>query len=155
LWNAADGAELKNFAGHGGAIVAVAFTGNNQRVISASADQTVRTWNPADGQQVSAIPAGAPATALALARDDNRIAVGCADNSVKLFQISDGKALATLAGHAAPIGSLAFSADMTRLVSGGANERSFGTWPAARSSKVSRSTAGSASASTAQRRTTC
>ncbi|HVX10225.1 MAG TPA: c-type cytochrome domain-containing protein [Pirellulales bacterium] len=135
LWNAADGAELKNFAGHGGTIVGVAVTSNNQRVVSASADQTVRSWNPADGQQASAFGVGAVPASFALTRDDGRFAVGCTDNTVKLFQLADGKPLANLVGHAAAVGSVAFNADGTRLISSGNGERAL-IWDTARAAMV-------------------
>jgi WD40 repeat protein len=121
LWNVADKAEIKNFAGHQGAVAGVAFTTDNQFVISGSADQTVRVWNPGDGSQIRSIALGGPATALAVSRDNKLIAAAAADNAIKLFQVSDGNPLKTLAGHGAPVKSLSFSFDHTRLVSGGAD----------------------------------
>ena len=45
LWNSADAVEIIDLPGHAGAIVGVAFGSSNQPV-SASADKTVRIWNP-------------------------------------------------------------------------------------------------------------
>ncbi len=122
LWAVADAAEVMDFAGHTGPIVAVAMATGNQPV-SASADKTVRVWNPANGQQVRATTEAAAVTAMSITRDGTRVAVAIADNSIKLYQIANGQVLQTLAGHKGAINSLAFSADNTRLVSGSADNQ--------------------------------
>ena len=120
LWNVADELEAMSFAGHTGAIVAVAMPPTNQP-ISASADKTVRFWNPADGKQVRTIATPAVITSMAMSRDGTKAAIGGADNTIHLHQVADGKLLLSLAGHTAALKTLAFSADNTRLVSGGAD----------------------------------
>ncbi|MBI5761499.1 MAG: hypothetical protein HZA46_23560 [Planctomycetales bacterium] len=130
LWNVADAKELANCAGHTGAISGVAFHPNGSVVISASADATIRTWNPANGTQAASFPHGQPVTALALSRDGAKFAASGTDQTnLKLYQL-DGKLLFTLAGHAAAIKSLNFSADNLRLVTGGADNAAI-VWDAA------------------------
>lgn len=51
LWRAGDGACLRVFSGHSGAVTALAVTPDALRVVSASKDRTVRLWRengPAD-----------------------------------------------------------------------------------------------------------
>jgi WD40 repeat protein len=115
LWNAVDAVEVKEFTGHAGAIVGVAFNNSNQPV-SASADKTIRVWNPANGQQVRAITDPQPLSAMAITRDFARVAVAGADKAVRIYQLSNGQKLASLEGHASGVVSLGFSNDGTRLV---------------------------------------
>ncbi len=122
LWNVVGETEAMAFAGHTGAIVAVAMPPNNQP-ISASADKTVRVWNPADGKQLRAITAPAAVTAMSVTREGARVAVASTDNKVHLHQVSDAKLLLSLEGHTAAIKTVAFSADNSRLVTGGADNR--------------------------------
>lgn len=128
LWNAADAVEIKDFPGHAGAIVGVAFDAANQPV-SASADKTIRTWNPANGQAVRSITDPQPLSALAITRDFARVAVAGADKAVRVYQLSNGQKLASLEGHANPVVSLAFSVDGTRVVSSTASDAT--AWDAA------------------------
>lgn len=120
LWNVADGTEIKSFAGHTGPIVAVAMPGNQP--VSASADKTVRVWDTGNGQQSRAVTVAAPITAMTISRDNVQLAVAGADNNVWLYQFSNGQLKFTLTGHKAVVGSLAFSADNSRIVSGGADK---------------------------------
>lgn len=121
LWNAVDAVEIKDFPGHVGAIVGVAFDAASQPV-SASADKTIRLWNSANGQAVRAITAPQPLSTMAITRDFARVAVAGADKVVRVYQLSDGKLLASLEGHATAVVSLAFSLDGTRVVSSTATD---------------------------------
>jgi WD40 repeat protein len=120
-WAVADGSEQVNFAGHTAPVIGVAITRANQP-ISASADKTIRVWNLANGQVVRSTLETAAISALTLSRDSARLAIATAENKVKVFQVSDGKLLLTLEGHAAPVHSLSFSFDNTRLVSADASD---------------------------------
>lgn len=116
LWNAVDAVEIKDFAGHAGAIVGVGFDSSNQP-FSASADKTIRTWNAANGQQLRAITDPQPLASIAVTRDRARVAVAGADNIVRVYQLNNGQKLATSIAAPAAIKTLSFSADGTRLVS--------------------------------------
>ena len=76
----------------GGAVSAALFTPNNQSVVSASADQTIRLWNPTNGQQAAAFGFGQPVTFTATLTQTNHIRVdahGVARIDGTRFKVSD------------------------------------------------------------------
>jgi WD40 repeat protein len=126
LWVVADAKEIMNFAGHTAPVVAVAMTTANAP-ISASADKTVRFWNAADGKQARAITVTEAISTMTISRDSTRVAIALAGGTINTYQASDGAEQQTFAAHTAAVKSLAFSADGTRLISGGADNLGI-TW---------------------------
>lgn len=114
-WSIADGSEVRTLAGHGGAVNSLVVLG--ETLYSASADGTIRLWNATTGEAVRTISHGGAANAVAVSPDGKLIASGGAGNLVKLWNAADGTAVVSLAGHAAAIADLGFSADGSRLVS--------------------------------------
>ena len=51
LWNAATGQELRQFAGHRGAVGGLAFLAEGKILASISADSTIRFWEIATGKE--------------------------------------------------------------------------------------------------------
>jgi WD40 repeat protein len=122
LWSVADTKLVMNFAGHTGAVVAVAMPSTNQPV-SASSDKTIRFWNAANGQATRTLTEAAAVTTMIISRDSARLAVAIADKSVKVYQPSNGSLQLTLKGFATNAHALAFSLDNKRLVSGMADHQ--------------------------------
>jgi len=122
-WDLATGEEVNSFAGHGAAVVGVCFAANNQPV-SVSADKTLKQWNPANGQAVRSVPISAVPVSMAVTIDRSLISVALDDNSIAIHQLSDGKLLQALVGHAAAITIHSFRNDKTQLVSVSADQRS-------------------------------
>ncbi|GAW26301.1 putative WD repeat-containing protein [Rosellinia necatrix] len=92
-------------ATHGGKIV--------ERLVSASDDCTVYIWDPeSHGSKPINRLMGHSKQVLAVrfSPDGRLIATASFDNSIKVFD-KDGKFLATLRGHVAPVFQIAFSAD--------------------------------------------
>lgn len=114
-WSVADGSEVRTLAGHGGAVNSLVVQA--ETLYSASADGTIRLWNTATGEAIRTISHGGAANAVAVAPDGKLIASGGVGNQVKLWNAADGAAVVSLAGHAAAISELGFSADGNRLVS--------------------------------------
>ena len=120
LWKVVDSELVMDFPGHTGPVVAVAMLANNQPV-SASIDKTVRFWNLANGQVARTQTEPAAVTAMSLSRDGARVAIAAADKSIRVYAATGGAAQLTMTGHKAPVNTLAFNADNTRLVSGDPN----------------------------------
>ena len=93
VWDLATGKPLRTLAGHTGPISGLKFlaaaeaTKTPERLISASADKSIRIWNPADGAALAKIDTPTPITALAVLADGLRAATGGPDNLVRLWTI--------------------------------------------------------------------
>jgi serine/threonine protein kinase len=106
-------APIMRLKGHRGPVIAVASTVEDQWIVSAGADATVRVWSASSGALVNTIdlPEGA---VTAFAVDGQRALVGHQDGTVALWDLENGKQLATFRYGSAPITSVAFLGD--RLV---------------------------------------
>lgn len=128
LWGQVN-AERRHFAGHLGAITAVAVASDGRRAASASRDGTVKLWALERGQILATLAAGkGEVRAVAFSPDGKTIATGGADRLVHLYDISGLKDDAVvlekareLTGHDGPVLALAYAKDGT-LASGGADK---------------------------------
>ncbi|MFM1769985.1 MAG: Chromosome partition protein Smc [Verrucomicrobiota bacterium] len=128
LRDAATGRLLRSLAGHSNELVALRFSPGGDRLASAAADGTVRTWITADGQPLDTV--SLPARAVAWL-DGQRLALGAADGSLHLLQAprTPGEAIGSrlvrtpIAGQTNAVLALATEPDGTRLWVGGADGR--------------------------------
>jgi WD40 repeat protein len=92
-------APIRELAGHGGPITALAVAGENgDQLISGSQDGSVRHWNAADGKQLRQMDHGGPVTAVAVRGDLTRIVSTSENNTVRLWNAADGKQLIEIKG---------------------------------------------------------
>lgn len=130
----ADSSLVHEFKGHTNRITSLAL-GPDSLPFTVSLDNTVRVWNPADGQQARTFNVPSPASAVAQTADRQRLAVAGVDRQIRIFQLTNGQLLQTLP---APSGSdqssivqLAFTADAKQLVtvsSDGQAKQAVGYW---------------------------
>lgn len=66
LWLADDGTRIGTFEGHNGAVWSCEFDLESTRLITSSADQTVRIWDLPTGQELHQIKMGEPCRSCAL-----------------------------------------------------------------------------------------
>ncbi|MEA5449634.1 WD40 repeat domain-containing protein [Leptolyngbya sp. CCNP1308] len=113
--------EVNRLQGHGDAVTSVAFSPDSTRIVSGSADTTVRLWDSETGQ-----PIGQPLQghdeyvySVAFSPDGTRIVSGSADQTIRLWDAETGQPIGQpLQGHDDWVTSVAFSPDGTRIVSG-------------------------------------
>ena len=113
----------RQLAGFGGEVRAVAVTADGSRTVAGSADQTIRVFNNKSGEQRHSLtnPAG-PIAAIAVAHGDSPLAAAGSDQGVITFwDVREGKAAGSLAGHQGAVRSLRFAADNQRLITAGAD----------------------------------
>lgn len=115
VWETASGLELQRFAGHEGAVSAVAILADGKAVLSGGADKTFRQWSVAATQLIIA-----DATSVgdaAYLPDGSQFAATGADMSVKLFDAA-GAEVKKLAGAKAPLQRLSIRGDGSQLAAG-------------------------------------
>ncbi len=105
--------------GHRGAVNAVAFSRDGERLYSASADGTVRVWRLSDRQQIRVEARhGFGVNKLIVGPDDAWLAYGATDGVVRVMDPSTGKELATFGGERRPILAMALSPGGEKLAYG-------------------------------------
>jgi WD40 repeat protein len=103
-------------------VTSVAFSPDGSRMVSGSADNTVRVWNTATGQ-----PIGQPmrhddrVMSVAFSPDGTRIASGSADNTVRMWNAATGQPIGQPMRHDGAVYSVAFSPNGTRIATASAN----------------------------------
>ncbi|GIY87790.1 WD repeat-containing protein 61 [Caerostris darwini] len=118
--------------GHALGVVSVDVNDEGSIAASSSLDSHIRLWDLHTGQQLKSIDAGpvdawtvtfspdtkyiATGSHAAFSPDGKYLASGAIDGIIKVFDISAGKLVHTLEGHAMPIRSLTFSKDSTMLI---------------------------------------
>jgi len=120
-----------NSSGHMGAMRYLMFTQDGRYLVSISGDKTVRVWDVTTGETVRVLRGqigGGTAgslSAAALSSDDRLLAVGGGLTgteeeqwAIRLIDFQTGEVTALLKGHEDKVGSLAFSPDGKKLLSG-------------------------------------
>ncbi|HEV3203937.1 MAG TPA: WD40 repeat domain-containing protein [Gemmataceae bacterium] len=108
------------FDAHAGGVAGIAMHSNGNQILSGGADKTVKLWNLPGNQQPQVAKTFGPladaVTAVAFNRDCTQVGAA-AGNTVRVWNLADGKELLTLA-HRAPVLSISFSVDKTKVVTG-------------------------------------
>ncbi|EKV03690.1 WD40 repeat-containing protein [Leptolyngbya sp. PCC 7375] len=110
--------EVAKMQGHGDAIWSVAFSPDGSRIVSGSADSTLRLWDSRGN------PIGKPWVghsdwiwSVAFSPDGSRIVSGSRDTNLRLWSI-DGQSIGSpLEGHLGSVLSVAFSPQGDRIIS--------------------------------------
>jgi WD40 repeat protein len=91
-WRIAGDVPVRNLAGHGNLVDAVAYSPDGLTLASCSHDGTIRFWNPGDGKQTGEVKLPAqPLYCLAWRQDGKQLAVGSFDHSIRLIDVSGKK----------------------------------------------------------------
>lgn len=120
VWNTTSGFCFVTFSEHSAAISAVEFSKHGQVLFSASLDGTVRAFDLVRYRNFRTFTSPTPVQFSSLAVDPSGevVAAGSADSfEVFLWSVQTGRLLDVLAGHEAPISSLAFSPTGNQLAS--------------------------------------
>src|SRR5262249_42723946 len=103
-------------------VTALAYSANGQLLASTGADNTLRFWNPANGQPIAVVGAhAAPTLALGLAPNGAAAYTAGADGLLKFWQLPPVPSR-PFPAHGETVTSVALSADGNTLVTGCADK---------------------------------
>ena len=106
--------------GHSDRIFSIAFSPDEQILASASADRTIKLWNPHTGQVLKTLHGHKSwVWAIAFSPNGKFIASGSYDHTVKVWDVESGECWQTLQGHHSSILAVTFSLDSKTLFSSG------------------------------------
>ncbi|MBN4005144.1 hypothetical protein [Nostoc sp. LPT] len=103
--------------GYNDTVTCVNFSPDGEKVVSGSADGTVKLWSR-NGKEIKTFKAhDKKITSISFSPDSQKLVSGSEDKTIKLWSL-EGKEIQKFAGHTEEVTSVSFSPDGQKLVSG-------------------------------------
>jgi WD40 repeat protein len=109
----------KNLKGHNDTIYSIAISSEDEFIVSASMDKTIKIWDFNTGKCLKTLEGHTSAVeSIAISCCDEYIVSGSWDKTIKIWDVKTGKCLKTLKGHNDYILSIAISNEDEFIISG-------------------------------------
>jgi WD40 repeat protein/tetratricopeptide (TPR) repeat protein len=117
MWDTATGAEVMTLSEHDSMVSAIAFSPDGERIVSGSADKTIKVWDATNGTELMTLRGHEDAVSSAGFSPDSKLIVsGSKDGTIRLWDAVTGDERRTLRGHKDG-GPVSFSPDGERIIS--------------------------------------
>jgi WD40 repeat protein len=115
---------------HPEGIVALAFTANNRRLVSASSDGTIKTWDPEKYREETSFQVPAEKRHLLVLSPDGKTVASRSQNwrTVFLWDVQSGKQLSEFEGHPVSVQCMAFTPDGKTVACGSMDDEKVHLW---------------------------
>ena len=127
VWNLVDGQIQYTLQGHDGDIVDANYSHDGKRILTVSADKTVRMWRADTGVLLFGLMTGGDIPLVGrFSPDDQRFAVAAKDGAVQIYDATGGTILADF--RVPDIGTLDWSPDGRSFLTIGLNQPAVRVW---------------------------
>ena len=110
---------LNTFVGHSSPVLSAVFSPQGWRIISGSADKTIKVWDMATGCCLQTLKGHAHRVmSVAVSANGFYILSGSADHTLKLWELKSGRLIRTFTGHKGSVNAVAFSPAGSWIISG-------------------------------------
>jgi WD40 repeat protein len=109
--------DLFTLRGHTSHVTSVVFSPEGKRIVTGSADNTVKVWDAATRREMLTLRGHSHGvTSVAFSPDGRWIVTGSEDHTARLWDARTGREILPLVGHTGTVQSVAFSPDSRRIV---------------------------------------
>ena len=113
------GDTTKRLQGHGNYVNQASWTPDNNKLVSASQDGTIKIWNTATGEaEISLSGHQEVITSVSFSPEGKKLATGSEDRRIRVWSPPSAEVQQSFRGHTEPIRSISWSPDGSKLASG-------------------------------------
>lgn len=131
LWDVSSGKRAREYVGHSGPVLSVAFSLDARLALTGSADTHALVWDVESGEVRATLKGHtAGVTSVAFSPQGHRIASGSMDATVRVWDPMSGEQLQLFNGHSMAVWSLSFAPDGNVVISS-SEDRTMRFWDVA------------------------
>ncbi|MFN6275710.1 MAG: WD40 repeat domain-containing protein, partial [Microcystis sp.] len=118
MWDLVTGQQLLTLTGHQDDVLSLAITPDGEKIISGSADKTIKVWDLVTGQQLLTFSSIYP-IALAITHDGTKVVSG-GSSGIQVWDLAIAKELfiPSFCTHATSVNEIVITPDGNHLISG-------------------------------------